>query len=161
MGAIFQSLGRTVSAGVALVIILMLAAGSGSIVNVGSVAGLVGAPYGGLYAASKHAVEALTKSMRAELAPLGIDVTKVNPGPYNTGFNDRMADTMWEWFDDKAVNAPNRDMHLMMKDLVTTNQMDPQEVVQRMVELVEADTTTENNFVPPNIVEMLSAQVEG
>ena len=100
-------------------------------------------------------------AMRGELVALGIDVTLLNPGPYQTGFNDRMADTMWEWFDDKAVNAPNRDMHLMMKDLVTTNQMDPQEVVQRMVELVEADTTTENNFVPPNIVEMLSAQVEG
>ena len=46
----------------------------------------------------------------------------------------------------------------MMKDIVTTNQMDPQEVVQRMVELVEAETTTENNFVPANIVEMLTQQ---
>ncbi|MEY4338517.1 MAG: hypothetical protein RLZ14_367, partial [Actinomycetota bacterium] len=41
----------------------MLAHGSGAIVNVGSVAGRVGAPYGGLYAASKHAVEALTEAM--------------------------------------------------------------------------------------------------
>ena len=37
--------------------------------------------------------------------------------------------------------------------------MDPAEVVQRMVELVEADETTENNFVPPDIVEMLTAQL--
>jgi hypothetical protein len=49
----------------------------------------------------------------------------------------------------------------MMREIVTSNQMDPQEVVQRMVELVEADTTTENNFVPANIVEMLNAANQG
>jgi hypothetical protein len=40
--------------------------------------------------------------------------------------------------------------------MVTTNQMDPIEVVNRLVELVEADTTTENNFVPENIRELLN-----
>jgi len=40
--------------------------------------------------------------------------------------------------------------------MVTTNQMDPVEVVNRLVELVEADTTTENNFVPENIRELLN-----
>ena len=40
----------------------------------------------------------------------------------------------------------------MMRDFVTTGQMDPDEVVARMVELVEAETTTENNFVPPEIL---------
>jgi hypothetical protein len=37
--------------------------------------------------------------------------------------------------------------------------MDPIEVVNRMVELVEASTTTENNFVPEGIIELLTAQV--
>ncbi|MDQ1511517.1 MAG: hypothetical protein QOG50_3361, partial [Actinomycetota bacterium] len=40
----------------------------------------------------------------------------------------------------------------MMRDFVTKGQMDPAEVVTRMVELTEADTTTENNFVPPDIL---------
>jgi hypothetical protein len=40
--------------------------------------------------------------------------------------------------------------------MVTTNQMDPIEVVNRLVELVEAETTTENNFVPENIRELLN-----
>ena len=136
----------------------MVAKGSGRIIIVSSIAGVMAGPAFGPYSMTKHALEAMGKSMRAEMAPQGIDVCLLNPGPYNTGFNDRMADTMWEWFDDKAINAPNRDMHLMMKDIVTTNQMDPQEVVQRMVELVEAETTTENNFVPANIVEMLTQQ---
>ena len=133
----------------------MVAQGSGRIIIVSSIAGVLAGPAFGPYSMTKHALEAMGKAMRAEMAPQGIDVCLLNPGPYNTGFNDRMADTMWEWFDDKAVNAPNRDMHLMMKQLVTSNQMDPEEVVSRMVELVEADATTENNFVPPNIVEML------
>jgi NAD(P)-dependent dehydrogenase (short-subunit alcohol dehydrogenase family) len=62
----------------------MLAAGSGAIVNVGSVAGLVGAPYGGLYAASKHAVEALTEAMHFELSASGIRVCVVEPGQFAT-----------------------------------------------------------------------------
>ena len=139
----------------------MIAKGSGRIIIVSSIAGVLAGPAFGPYSMTKHALEAMGKAMRAEMAPQGIDVCLLNPGPYNTGFNDRMADTMWEWFDDKALNAPNKDMHLMMKDIVTTNQMDPQEVVDRMVELVEADTTTENNFVPPNIIEMLTAQTGG
>jgi short-subunit dehydrogenase len=89
----------------------------------------------------------------------GIDVTLLNPGPYNTGFNDRMADSMWEWFNETSVNAPATELHQTMREMVTTNQMDPIEVVDRMVELVEASTTSENNFVPEGIIEMLTAQV--
>ena len=138
----------------------MVKRGSGRIIIVSSIAGVMAGPAFGPYSMTKHALEAMGKAMRAEMAPQGIDVCLLNPGPYNTGFNDRMADTMWEWFDDKAINAPNKDMHLMMKDLVTGNQMDPQEVVDRMVELCEAESTTENNFVPPNIVEMLSSAAQ-
>ena len=97
--------------------------------------------------------------MRAELAPQGIDVTLLNPGPYLTGFNDRMADSMWEWFGDDSLSAPGTEMFQTIREMVTSDQMDPAEVVQRMVELVEADETTENNFVPPGIVEMLTAQL--
>jgi NAD(P)-dependent dehydrogenase (short-subunit alcohol dehydrogenase family) len=131
--------------------------GSGRIIIVSSIAGVMAGPAFGPYSMTKHALEAMGKSMRAELAPQGIDVCLLNPGPYNTGFNDRMADTMWEWFDDKAINAPATELHQTMRQIVTTNQMDPAEVVDRMVELVEADTTTENNFVPANIVELLNA----
>lgn len=62
----------------------MIERGSGTIVNVGSVAGIVGAPYSGLYAASKHALEALTEAMHFELAQLGIRVSIVEPGQFAT-----------------------------------------------------------------------------
>ena len=86
-------------------------------------------------------------------------MTLLNPGPYNTGFNDRMADSMWEWFGADSVSAGSMELFSMMRTMVTTNQMDPAEVVQRMVELVEAETTTENNFVPPEIRAQLEASM--
>jgi NAD(P)-dependent dehydrogenase (short-subunit alcohol dehydrogenase family) len=130
----------------------MAAKGAGRIIIVSSIAGVVSGPSFGPYSMTKHALEAMGKSMRAELAGQGIDVTLLNPGPYLTGFNDRMADSMWDWFGADSVNAPATPLFEMMRELVTKGQMDPAEVVTRMVELTEADTTTENNFVPPGIL---------
>ncbi len=135
----------------------MVAKGSGRVIIVSSIAGVMSGPSFGPYSMTKHALEAMGKAMRAELAPQGIDVTLLNPGPYLTGFNDRMADSMWEWFDDGSLNAPATPMFEMMRDFVTKGQMDPVEVVNRMVELTEADTTTENNFVPPGILGEMGA----
>lgn len=137
----------------------MVAKGVGRVIIVSSIAGVVSGPSFGPYSMTKHALEAMGKAMRAELAPQGIDVTLLNPGPYLTGFNDRMADSMWEWFGDGSLNAPATPMFQMMRELVTGGQMDPAEVVTRMVELTEADTTTENNFVPPEILAQMTAQL--
>lgn len=137
----------------------MVAKGSGRVIIVSSIAGVVSGPSFGPYSMTKHALEAMGKAMRAELAPQGIDVTLLNPGPYLTGFNDRMADSMWEWFGDGSLNAPAAPMFQMMRELVTGGQMDPAEVVTRMVELTEADTTTENNFVPPEILAQMTGQL--
>lgn len=134
----------------------MATKGYGRVIIVSSIAGVLAAPGFGPYAMSKHALEAMGKAMRAELAPQGIDVCLINPAPYNTGFNDRMADSMWEWFGDSSINAPAAEIHRMVGQMVTTNQLDPIEVVNRLVELVEAETTAENNFVPEGIREMLN-----
>jgi NAD(P)-dependent dehydrogenase (short-subunit alcohol dehydrogenase family) len=58
--------------------------GSGVIVNVGSLAGLVARPFGGLYSATKHAVEAITEALHFECAPFGIRVAVLEPGQFET-----------------------------------------------------------------------------
>lgn len=62
----------------------LLRAGRGRIVNISSISGLVGAPYLGPYAASKHALEALSDALRVELRAWGIAVSVVEPGNVKT-----------------------------------------------------------------------------
>jgi len=60
--------------------------GSGHIVNISSTVGLCGMPGTPLYSASKFAVEGLSEGLRAEVAPLGLKVTVVEPGAVNSAF---------------------------------------------------------------------------
>lgn len=62
----------------------MRRAGSGLIINTSSVAGRVAWPYMGTYAATKFAVEAYSQALRYEMAPFGVDVAVVEPGPFPT-----------------------------------------------------------------------------
>ncbi len=64
--------------------------GHGTIVNVSSVAGVVGAPYGGVYAASKHALEALSEALHFETSQLGIRVRLIEPGRFETAFSSNV-----------------------------------------------------------------------
>ena len=60
----------------------------GFIVNISSVGGLVAHPGSGFYAATKFAVEAVSEALSKELAPLGVRVLLVEPGPFRTRFID-------------------------------------------------------------------------
>ena len=60
----------------------------GIVVNVSSVAGVVARPFGGLYSATKHALEAITESLHFEAGPLGIRVALIEPGAYGTRLLD-------------------------------------------------------------------------
>lgn len=60
--------------------------GQGRVVNVGSIMGRVAMPLLGAYNATKHAVAAMTDTLRMELAPFGITVILVEPGAVRTGF---------------------------------------------------------------------------
>src|SRR6266566_5531988 len=72
---------------------VMLNQGSGSIVNVSSAYGSVGAAGASVYVASKHAVEGLTKSAALEVAGTGVRVNVVAPGTTDTGMLTRFTNT--------------------------------------------------------------------
>ncbi len=61
----------------------------GHVLNVTSVAGFIGFPGSGYYAASKHAVEGWSDALAAEGKPLGIKVTCIEPGPFRTDWAGR------------------------------------------------------------------------
>jgi NAD(P)-dependent dehydrogenase (short-subunit alcohol dehydrogenase family) len=129
---------------------------SGRILLVSSIAGVRAGSGSGPYSMTKHAMQAMGGVLRNELAPFGVDVALINPGPYATGFNDRMANEPGDWFDE-ATAAPE-DVAIMesLRNRITVGQMHPDEVVARYVELVEADTTELVNFIPPDIIERLA-----
>ncbi len=62
--------------------------GTGLIVNIGSVSGVVASPFSGAYCASKAALHALNDSLRMELAPFGIAVVCVQPGAVTSSFGE-------------------------------------------------------------------------
>jgi NAD(P)-dependent dehydrogenase (short-subunit alcohol dehydrogenase family) len=72
---------------------VMLPQGSGSIVNISSAYGSVGAPGASVYVGSKHAVEGMTKSAALEVAGTGIRVNVVAPGTTDTGMFTRFTNT--------------------------------------------------------------------
>jgi NAD(P)-dependent dehydrogenase (short-subunit alcohol dehydrogenase family) len=72
---------------------VMLPQGSGSIVNVSSAYGSIGAPEASVYVASKHAVEGMTKSAALEVARTGVRVNVVAPGTTDTGMLSRFTNS--------------------------------------------------------------------
>lgn len=66
--------------------------GSGSVVNVTSVAGIVAGPLAGYYSASKFALEALSEALHLEVGHFGVDVLIIEPGSIETRFGANVVD---------------------------------------------------------------------
>jgi NAD(P)-dependent dehydrogenase (short-subunit alcohol dehydrogenase family) len=69
---------------------LLRAQGSGHILTLSSIGGIIGFPTGGIYVATKFAVEGMTEALAGEVAGFGIKVTIVEPGSFATGFRSSM-----------------------------------------------------------------------
>jgi NAD(P)-dependent dehydrogenase (short-subunit alcohol dehydrogenase family) len=111
---------------------------SGHILNLSSVGGLVSTPGMGFYNATKYAVEGLSEALAQEVAPLGIHVTIVEPGPFRTDFlgrssahsavtipdYDSTAGNIRRYFAEqngKQKGDPLRAVHAMMKVVNSPN----------------------------------------
>jgi NADP-dependent 3-hydroxy acid dehydrogenase YdfG len=115
------------------VIPLLIQNTEGHIFNIGSIAGKEVYPGGNVYCASKHAVDALSKSMRIDLVEHGIKVTNIAPGAAETEFslvrfkgNETTAKSVYEGFDPLMAKdiaetiyfVATRPKHVTINDLV-------------------------------------------
>jgi NAD(P)-dependent dehydrogenase (short-subunit alcohol dehydrogenase family) len=122
----------------------------GKIVFTSSIGGLISIPYGGPYAATKHALEAIAGSMQAELAPFGIQVQVINPGGYLTGFNETEAESSSHWMDDRKNYVKSADVQGFFDRILgdEQNRLDPQLMADAMVEIIPRETGLYRNVVP-------------
>ncbi len=121
----------------------------GKIVFVSSMAGVSTYPYLCPYNASKHAVEAIAQCMKDELKEFGVQVCTINPGAYRTGFNDRMYDSLDQWYDPESnftSETPIRDIQELIPSV--DGQTDPQEMIDLMVETIAAEHHKFRSMLP-------------
>ena len=126
---------------------------SGKIIFVSSIAGFMSVPFLAPYVASKHALEAIAKLMKDELEPLGVKVATINPGPFKTGFNDRMVDSIKSWYDPEknftTEAALKKTSELFAND---DFQPDPADVIDFMIDLIPKDTHKFRNVFPSQYI---------
>lgn len=115
----------------------MRKARSGHVINITSVAGLIGFASSGYYSASKHAVEGWSDSLALEAGPLGIHVTCVEPGPFRTDWAGRSLHQTPSNLPDYAETAAAR-----MKataEYSGTQKGDPARAAAAMIAITEHD----------------------
>ncbi len=127
------------------------------VVFTSSMGGLFTPANWGIYVSTKHALEAIAEALQQELASYGVKVQTINPGAYYTGYNETMADNPFRWLDDSKNFTKRADLRKGFDDFFATpeGKMDPTEMVERMIEIVPADTGKFRNVVPKAIEDML------
>jgi short-subunit dehydrogenase len=120
--------------------------GSGLIIQISSVLGRIIIPFGGVYDATKWALEALSENLAYELKPLGIDVAIVQPGPFPTeifqkSFTHGNPAVVVEYGKSaELLNTSSQTTMAMMADPNFPNK--PEQVAEAMVKLVEMPNGT-------------------
>lgn len=128
---------------------LLARGASGKIVIISSIAGLTVGKGAGAYTASKFALEALAEELRLELAPHGFEVNVINPGPFATGFNERL-----------VGNAPATallagDEFAEAHSDLTTDQFDPAIAVDAIVRVASTEGSPYRTIVPESAAELV------
>ncbi|MDO0929626.1 SDR family oxidoreductase [Streptomyces sp. TG1A-8] len=129
--------------------------GAGRIVWVSSREGINVNPFTGIYSASKHAVEAIAESMADELQEFGVEVATVNPGPFLTGFNDRMFQT-WESWEDE----PSDRLFDYSELAFPRAQFDPEPVYATLTAVAAGEVDTYRNLEPKSMIEETKSLID-
>ena len=114
---------------------IMRAQKSGAIVNISSMGGFIGFPGSGYYAATKFAVEGLSELLSKEVAPLGVKVLIVEPGPFRTDWAGRSIKTPKRPIDAYAETAGAR--RRQIQDYSGSQPGDPVRAAEAIIATVE------------------------
>ena len=135
--------------------------GYGKIIFTSSIAGFTTFPFLAPYVASKHALEAIVQLMREEMQGTGVQIATINPGPFRTGFNDRMYDTLDQWYEPTknfTPEQPIRDVqNLFAGDKL---QLDPQDMIDFMIDTVPQDIHKFRNVFPERFIDKVKRYQE-
>lgn len=134
-----------------LVVPFMVQRKKGHIINIGSIAGKEVYPLGNVYCATKHAVDALNKTMRIDLAPHNIKVSAINPGAVETEFSivrfngdSERAKKVYEGFENLVAEdiAQAADFILSRPQHVNINDLTIMPTAQPSVTIIHRNTST-------------------
>ena len=114
----------------------------GRIINISSIGGKFYEPFGAWYHATKFAVEGFSDSLRVELAPYGIDVVIIEPGPIRTEWSEISRDGLVEWSKGGPYEENARKVGRMMKRADTSRLMSsgPDVVARKIVKAALVNT---------------------
>lgn len=112
--------------------------GSGHIINLSSIGGLIAMPGWGYYNATKFAVEGLTEALAGECEPLGIHVTAIEPGAFRTDFLGRSGKEAEMQIEDYASTAGKAREYFQTQ--AGKQKGDPQRAVEAIIAVVDAET---------------------
>lgn len=146
----------------------LIVASKGRITTIGSISGILTGPHSGAYSMSKHAIEAFSDVLAAEMAPRGVQVSVVEPGNYNSeisrsaakrmgaaGFGDR---SRYKEPDEvaavvlQALSEPNPKRRYM----ITPNQREAEVTIRKAIEvLVQLNEGQQYTYDRDALVKML------
>jgi NAD(P)-dependent dehydrogenase (short-subunit alcohol dehydrogenase family) len=137
----------------------MRAQRSGLVVNMSSVGGFVAWPGWGVYCATKFAVEGISEAMGHELAPLGVRVTAVEPGPFRTDFLDGSSlQVAAERIDDYAASGGFARSWAV--DANQDQEGDPRRAAKIIVDLASTDPLPQRIQLGARAIQDVAAKVE-
>ncbi len=133
---------------------VFVARGHGKIIPTSSIAGFFTFDYLAPYTASKHALEAILQTMYNELKGTGVQLATINPGPFRTGFNDRMYDTLDQWYDPEKNFSEETPIRAVQQQFAGPElQLDPQSMIDFMIERIPLDEHPFRNVYPEGAIE--------
>jgi len=151
----------------------LIIAQKGRVINIGSISGILASPVLPAYVMSKHAIEGLTDSLAAQLAPLGVEVSVIEPGNYRSDIVKSMLQRLGpalraEAGKDESLHYPEPDdvavavEHALFEPgpkrryLVTWSQNQAERTIRKQIEqLVQLNEGQPHTYERADLIKML------